>query len=364
MAIRKGIAFAAWVAAMGPWACVSPAKPPPYDAGSGDLGTSAVDAFAPLDLPEVSPSMDVLAEGATDATTTSDRGFLPPTQDASDASVGTDASDVPATFPSDARADVQLFDDGGPCGGEGQRCCGILCGPGLGCSDGRCVSTAIPCGGADQPCCVGPSGASSCDRGQRCTASTCRPCGMPGMTCCDHDSPSPCTLDHYCAAGACAPTPESCGHVGQACCANNACTAGARCNTGVCIMAPTCGDRGLPCCATDPPCQGGLCQAGFCVRPPIGCGRSDLPCCEGDQCSFLYHCVAAACVLRNVTCGGLGQPCCPDSIEGCGARTRCFGGICHPTPTCGLGGLRCCTEVEAVQACSPMFRCAAGMCIP
>ncbi len=231
------------------------------------------------------------------------------------------------------------------CGEDGR--CRI---PGSRCGDGHCLD--------DEACDLCPSDC-GCPAGELCNPSNgecsrcvpqCSPeweCGSDGCggTCrvcdgrCDDRRCVPC--DRRCAGRACGD--DGCeGVCGE-------CAAGAACEAGVCVVAPTpdcagriCGDDGI----------GGLCgecavnercQAGRCAQTPTECGDRI---CEGDE-------TCRSCRFDCGVCCGNGV-CQPELGEGCVSCPRDC--ACDPHERCREALDRC------VVVCEP--QCAGRECGP
>jgi slime mold repeat-containing protein len=231
---------------------------------------------------------------------------------------------------------------------------------------------------AGTPDCSAP-GADPCI-GQTCVAGACVPSPTTGP-CEDGD---PCTIGDTCVAGACVPGPILD-------CSGDLCAVGAQCVGGACVGGtPVACDDGNPCtldtcdpargCVTTPltgpPCDtgdacsaGGRCEDGVCRGSPLVCPDDGIACtdercgpggcehvpvdarCGGDQCS-VGACRpgdpaadARGCVVVPVS---EGQACTDDGFA-------CTDDVC-------TGGA--CLHVPIDARCGPSGSCAAASCAP
>jgi hypothetical protein len=106
-------------------------------------------------------------------------GATPPGDTGSSA----DGSDAPVVSTCDAQCGLNQQCVSGQCQACGKAvgdpCCGAVCNPGLGCSNGQCM-----CGIPGLPCC----GGSTCNGGVTCTMTGVCACGAAGQACCPASS--------------------------------------------------------------------------------------------------------------------------------------------------------------------------------
>ncbi len=236
---------------------------------------------------------------------------------------------------------------GEPCGPDG------ICGEGLACVDGVCLSH--PCADIE------------CSAGEICIEGTCHP-----RNCKHRDCPEDfICLNGYCVSARCANVTCEPGHA----CADGRCyptdCAGVDCGAGVCVDGG-CVSRscvGISCA------DGEACALGECH--PVDCA---IACAPGEVCVG-GECVEASCV--GVTCPP-GEACgrglcwpvlCED--ESCGSGAVCVDGVCTPSSCAGVtcpDGMECaageCRPVEcSTRRCGPgevcdeeMDRCVPAIC--
>ena len=196
------------------------------------------------------------------------------------------------------------------CGGPGQPCCGApaaACNSSsLVCSNGQCQ-----CGGPGQPCC---SPNSACQAGLSCDggSNTCA-CGGLGQYCCNQTSGGgSCSNNLVCDVRS-VTCITSCGHIGQACCANDLCNFGGTCSGGVC----ECGGLNEACCAPGATCKNSLiCSAGFCTTSSSTCGTCTInkQTCKSKCAANDTYC---QCLCDNSYCGCTNGTCGPCTFQSC-----------------------------------------------
>jgi hypothetical protein len=205
---------------------------PAPEGGSGDRTSPDVDAAAPVDAGDATPS------------------------DAKPA----DAKIADVVQPVEAEAAA-------PCGNPGEACCAYNVCVQSGCCDhGKCVAMGQTC--------------TATVLGGSCTAGGCSngSCGSPGQTCCRGSSGTSCTTPFT----TCSATSANCGPCGQnggACCPGNICQAGF-----ACAPPPPGIDGGLSCVGC-----GGLHQV--CCDTQTGVAGAPTTPCQGNYtCSTLNQC--------------------------------------------------------------------------
>lgn len=201
------------------------------------------------------------------------------------------------------------------------------------------VTLNATCGASGGDCCLGSSW-SACSFGDNCSGSSCTSAcgGSVGAACC-WASPW-CGTKMYCSGqtatqtGSC----QSCGAVGQHCCANNSCPTSGACTAGICA----CGGLGQPCCAVTGcggtnsglMCEGGTCQS---------CGKLGSLCCADNTCAAGGSCVPST--PPQCACGGLNEPCCSGSFCGTNTGYQCTNNVClapkQTGPQCSAVGAAC-----------------------
>ena len=366
-----------------------PVLPPSHDVGSQavDATSSLVDSFDA----DTGSSNDAPAVVYWDADLNRDArddGFAAdgPPLDGSPAD-GPLADGPPADrFPADRGADLKdsaadAVADGPPassCGEPGQLCCaGNACSNSGCCVGGVCTASGSTCpsplsgtcsngacgtcGGTDDACCTSSS----------CTAANtfCQASAGPRVCTACGGSDEPCCPGNFCLDGGCCIPPVSGSGTATCKAAGLQCSPGitSTCSANVC---GTCGGLGNACCANNRcTAPNTFCQTATMPSSCVACGGANQPCCPNPTSGEVAACSAGfACQTAGgpggeascVACGDNGQPC-------CGAMTTNGNGTCRTGNSCqqsGPGGspYSCASCGGAGESCCAGNLCTIGTC--
>ena len=208
---------------------------------------------------------------------------------------------------------------------DGTAYCGVACASDGDCGGDRCLTLS---NGARQ--CIRYSGSSpSCSGG-----------GAPPPGC---TSDTDCSAGQRCDRGVCIDAGGGSAPLGDACTAHTDC-ASASCFTGVCVQSCDWPSGGCP---GGFYCDGeatGACGAGVCLRGAAGSGAIGAACSEHTDCSNLY------CFL-----GLCSEPCDPTTVGACPG-----GGVCQVGPLPCRGA--CSSAGSLGDPCASNGQCASGLC--
>jgi hypothetical protein len=268
-------------------------------------------------------------------------------------------------------------------GSTTQHCgaCGVACGPGEGCSSGRCtcsgdtgsVGGGQVCTGGTPDCCSG-----GCTNTQN-DSSNCGGCGVscgPGETCssgrcvCGPDTGGVgtgriCTSSQTCCSSGCESTSSDrnhCGGCGIVCGTGETCSSG-RCNCngdlGGAGAGPSC-TGALECCSTG--CENLSNSESHCGACGVACGPSET--CSGGRCDCNGD---TGSVGGGAACGG-GQSCCAGGCRSTGTdENNCgaCGAMCGTAETCMSGRCTCNGDTGSVgggAVCTGSQECCSDGC--